>query len=155
MTGMSSKTSSKKPRPSKTNAWWLQWCIKHGNCAMIHSSSGVRPTRSPYRQNTPCAQWLPSTCTLNEYDSCVTFHKLYAQPFHTLNIPTPKSEYHSGIVAKRESVSRCSSEFKMKGFLKRIKTLEKNTDCHDPKVLFCLYMILVLFCFQNSSLIIR
>ena len=36
-------------------------------------------------QKTPCAQWLPSTCTLTEYDSCVTFHKLYTQPFHTLN----------------------------------------------------------------------
>jgi len=61
---------------------------------------------------------VPSTCTLTEYDSCVRFHKLYTQPFHTLNIPTPKSEYHSGIVAKRESVSRCSSEFKKKDFIK-------------------------------------
>jgi len=92
---------------------------------MIHSPSGVRPTRSPYRQNTPCAQWLPSTCTLTEYDSCVTFNKLYTQPFHTLNIPTPKSEYHSGIVAKRESVSCCSNEFKKKGFIKEYNHLIK------------------------------
>jgi len=33
----------------------------------------------------PCAQWLPSTCTLTEYDSCVTFHKLCTQTFHTLS----------------------------------------------------------------------
>ena len=30
------------------------------------------------------AQWLPSTCTLTEYDSCVTSHKLGTQIFHTL-----------------------------------------------------------------------
>ena len=52
------------------------------------------------------------------YDSCLTFHKLYTQPFHTLNIPTPISEYHSGTVAKRESVSSCSIDFKKKDFIK-------------------------------------
>jgi len=51
---------------------------------------------------------------------------LYTQPFHTLNIPTPKSEYHSGIVAKRESVSRCSSEFKEKGFTKNKNAGKKH-----------------------------
>jgi len=32
------------------------------------------------------AQWLPSTCTLTEYDSCVTSHKLGTQTFHTLTV---------------------------------------------------------------------
>ena len=59
--------------------------ISRGNCAMIHSTSGVRPTRSPYLRKIPCTQWLPSTCTLTEYDSSVTVHKSYTQPFHTLN----------------------------------------------------------------------
>jgi len=155
MTEMSSKTSSKEPRPSKTNACWLQWCINHGSCAMIHSPSGVRPTRSPYRQNTPCAQWLPSTCTLTEYDSCVTFHKLYTHPFHTLNIPTPKSEYHSGTVAKRESVSRCSSEFKEKNSSKNKNAGKKHGLSRLKSIFLFVYDPIVLFCFHNSSLIIR
>ena len=31
------------------------------------------------------AQCLPSTCTLTEYDSCVIYHKLCTQTFHTLS----------------------------------------------------------------------
>jgi len=147
MAGMSSNTSSKKPRPSKTRTCWLQWCINHGNCAMNHSPSRVRPTRSSYLRKISCAQWLPSTCTLTEYDSCVTFHKLYTQLFHTLNDtwPTPKSEYHSGIVAKRESVTRCSSELKKKVSSKNknagkkhgLSRLKSTLFLYDPIVLFC------------------
>ena len=139
----------------------------------------MRPTRSPYRQNTPCAQWFPSTCTLTEYDSCVTFHKLYTQPFHTFNIPTPKSEYHRGTVAKGESVSRCltyprqkantTEEQLRKGNLchaalvslrKKVSSKNKNAGKkHRLSRLKSTFLFvhdpIVLFCSRNSSLIIR
>jgi len=153
MAGMSSKTSSKKPRPSKTRTCWLQWCINHGNCAMIHSPGGVRPTRSHYRQKIPCAQWMPRTCTLTEYDSCVTFHKLYTQLFHTLNDTqiTPKSEYYSGIVAKRESVPHCSSEFRKKVPSKNKNAGKKHGLWRLKSTFLFIYDPIVLFCFQNST----
>ena len=99
----------------------------------------------------------PSTCTLTEYDSCVTFHKLYTQPFHPLNDtkPTPKSEYYSGIVAKRESVSRCSSEFRKKVSSKNKNAGKKHGLSRLKSTFLFVHDPMVLFCFQNSSLIIR
>jgi len=49
----------------------MQWFINLGNCAMMYSPYGVRSTKSPYLWKTPCARWLPSTCTLPEYSSSV------------------------------------------------------------------------------------
>ena len=44
---------------------WSQWCINPGNCAMMTSPLGVRPSKSPYLQKKPQADArLPrSTCS--------------------------------------------------------------------------------------------
>jgi len=50
------KDEFKKTKTLKDKRLLIAMMYQPGNCAMIHSPSGMRPTRSPYRQNIPCTQ---------------------------------------------------------------------------------------------------
>ena len=66
-----SKPSLQPPKPWRTRTCWSQWCINPGNCAMMSSPSGIRPTKSPYLIRKACTSWLPSDLPLPEDSSSV------------------------------------------------------------------------------------
>ena len=123
----------------------VRWCIHRAECGKQN-----HPTGKTYLAHSGC-QVLVLSLSMTpvlHFTNCVHHHST------PLAQPTPKSEYHSEIVAKRESVSHCSSEFKKKGFIKEQKCWEKTRTVLKSTFLF-VYDPIVHFCFQNRSLIIR
>jgi len=84
-----------------------------------------------YRQTLPGAQWLPSTCTLTEYDSCHAQNKLITQTFDTLGA--------SHTTKRITQWNGCEQGVLLQRFHQTIKTMEHNTGCHRSKVLCCLF----------------
>jgi len=109
----------------------VRWYIHRVECGQQD-----HPTGKTHLVHSGCrvlVLWLSMTPVLN-FTNCIHNH------FTPLIHPRRKANI---TVEQLRKGNPCHAVLVIlrKRFHQRIKRLEKNTDCHDSKVLFCLYMI--------------
>jgi len=155
MSGMSSKTSSKKSRPSKTNACWcndvstmgtVRWYIHRVECGQQDHHTGR--THLVHSGCRVLVLWLSMTPVLY-FTNCIHNHSTpLTYPRRKANTTVEQlrkgNPCHAVLVILRKKISSKNKNAGKKHGLSRLTSTFLFV--YDP---------IVLFCFRNSSLIIR